>query len=102
VPFELAGQNPDYLHLADGLADDLNAGLSRFADLMVIAQASVREYAVSGQDRPRQLHADYLVRGSVRRAEHRIRVTASLVHAADGTMLWSEHFDRDFGEIFAL
>jgi adenylate cyclase len=38
----------------------------------------------------------------VRRAEHRIRITASLVHAADGTILWSEHFDRDFGDIFAL
>ena len=102
LPFELAGQNADELHFAQGLAEDLNTGLSRFADLAVIAQASVRKYAQSGKDRPRQLDADYLVRGSVRRAEHRIRVTASLVHSADGTMLWSEHFDRDFGDIFAL
>jgi DNA-binding SARP family transcriptional activator len=102
LPFELAGQNADDLHFAEGLGEDLNTGLSRFADLAVIAQASVREYARSGEGRPRQLDADYLVRGSVRRAEHRIRVTASLVHAADGTMLWSEHFDRDFGDIFAL
>ena len=102
VPFEQPGQNPDDLHFAEGLTEDLNTGLSRFADLAVIAQASVREHAQSGNDRPRQLDADYLVRGSVRRAEHRIRVTASLVHAADGTMLWSEHFDRDFGDIFAL
>ena len=102
LPFELPGQNADELHFAEGLAEDLNTGLSRFADLAVIAQASVREYAQSGKDRPRQLDAEYLVRGSVRRAEHRIRVTASLVHAADGTMLWSEHFDRDFGDIFAL
>jgi len=42
------------------------------------------------------------VRGSVRRAKQRIRVTASLVHSADGAMLWSENFDRDFGDIFAL
>ena len=102
VPFELPGRNPDDQHFAEGLAEDLNTGLSRFADLAVIAQASVREYAQSGKGRPRQLDADYLVRGSVRRAEHRIRVTASLVHAADGTMLWSEQFDRDFGDIFAL
>ncbi len=102
VPFELPGQDADDLHFASGLTEDLNTGLSRFADLAVIAQASVREYAQSGKDRPRQLDADYLVRGSVRRAEHRIRVTASLVHAADGTMLWSEHFDREFGDIFAL
>lgn len=102
LPFELSGPNADDLHFADGLAEDLNTGLSRFADLAVIAQASVREHAQSGKVRSRQLDADYLVRGSVRRAEHRIRVTASLVHAADGTMLWSERFDRDFGEIFAL
>ncbi len=102
LPFELPGQNADDLHFAEGLAEDLNTGLSRFADLAVIAQASVREYARSGKGRPRQLDADYLLRGSVRRAEHRIRITASLVHAADGAMLWSEHFDRDFGDIFAL
>jgi TolB-like protein len=102
LPFELPGRNPDDLHVADGLAVDLSTELSRFADLAVIAQASVREHAQSGKDKPRQLDADYLVRGSLRRAEHRIRITASLVHAADGTMLWSEHFDRDVGEIFAL
>ncbi len=102
LPFELPGQNADDLHFAEGLAEDLNTGLSRFADLAVIAQASVREYAQSGKGRPRQLDADYLLRGSVRRAEHRIRITASLVHAADAAMLWSEHFDRDFGDIFAL
>ncbi len=102
LPFELPGRIADDLHFAAGLTEDLNTGLSRFADLAVIAQASVREHAQSGEGRPRQLDADYLVRGSVRRAEHRIRVTASLVHAADGTMLWSEHFDRDFGDIFAL
>ena len=102
LPFELPGQNADDLHFAEGLAEDLNTGLSRFADLAVIAQASVREHARPGQGGPRQLDADYLLRGSVRRAEHRIRVTASLVHSADGTMLWSEHFDRDFGDIFAL
>lgn len=102
VPFELPGRNPDDLHFADGLAEDLSTGLSRFADLAVITQASVREYAQSGKDRPRPLDADYLVRGSVRRAQHRIRVTASLVHSTDGTMLWSEHFDRESGDIFAL
>ncbi|MGE0117909.1 MAG: BTAD domain-containing putative transcriptional regulator [Dongiaceae bacterium] len=102
LPLELPGQNTDELHFAEGLAEDLNTGLSRFADLAVITQASARKYAQSGEGRPRQLDADYLVRGSVRRAEHRIRITASLIHAADGTMLWSEHFDRDFGDIFAL
>lgn len=102
VPFELSGRNADDLHFADGLAEDLNTGLSRFADLAVITQASAREYARSGKGTSRQLDPDYFVRGSVRRAEDRIRVTASLVHAADGTLLWSEHFDRDVCDAFVL
>jgi TolB-like protein len=102
VPFDLPGGEADDLHFAVGLAVDLTTGLSRFADLAVIAQESVREYARSGNDRRRQLDADYLVRGAVRRAEQRIRVTASLVHSVDGTLLWSERFDRDSGDIFAL
>jgi TolB-like protein len=102
LPFELLSRNDDDRHFAGGLTEDLNTGLSRFADLAVITQASVRVHARSGGNRPRPLDADYLVRGSVRRSEHRIRVTASLVHAADGTMLWSENYDRDSGDIFAL
>lgn len=102
LPFELPDKNADDLHFAAGLAEDLNTGLSRFADLAVIAQASVREFDRSGETRPRQLDADYLLHGSVRRAKQRIRVTATLVHSADGTILWSEHFDRDFVDIFAL
>ena len=102
LPFELLSRNADDQHFAAGLSDDLSTSLSRFADLAVITRASVRVHARSGEDRPRPLDADYLVRGSVRRAEHRVRVTASLVHAADGTMLWSDNFDRDFGDIFVL
>lgn len=102
LPFELLSRNEDDLHFAGGLTEDLNTSLSRFADLAVITQASVRVHTRSGETRLRPLDADYLVRGSVRRAEHRIRVTASLVHAADGAMLWSEQYDRNAGHLFEL
>lgn len=102
LPFELLSTNADDQHFAGGLSQDLNTSLSRFADLAVITQASVRVHADSGRHRLRPLDADYLVRGSVRRAERRIRVMASLVHAADGTILWSENFDRESGDIFVL
>ena len=102
LPFELLSQNSDDLHFAVGLTEDLRTGLSRFADLAVFAQTSIKEHVQSGRDKPRPLDADYLVRGSVRRAEQRIRVSASLVHAADSTILWSEHFDREFADIFSL
>ena len=102
LPFEQSGGNPDDLHFAAGLAEDLTTELSRFADLAVIAQASVWQHAQAAEGRLRGLDAEYLVRGSVRRADRRVRITASLVHAADGVTLWSERFDRDFSDLFAL
>ncbi|HJT13052.1 MAG TPA: BTAD domain-containing putative transcriptional regulator [Dongiaceae bacterium] len=102
LPFEQSGANPDDLHFAAGLAEDLTTELSRFADLAVIAQASVRQHAEAADGRPRGLDTEYLVRGSVRRAGQRVRITASLVHAADGVTLWSERFDREFSDLFAL
>jgi TolB-like protein len=102
LPFEQSGGNPEDLHFAAGLTEDLTTELSRFADLAVIAQASVRQHAEATEGRPRGLDAEYLVRGSVRRADQRVRITASLIHAADGVTLWSERFDRDFSDLFAL
>jgi TolB-like protein len=102
LPFERSGDNSDDLHFAAGLTEDLSTELSRFADLAVIAQESVRELARAGEGRPRGLDTEYLVRGSVRRGGQRVRITASLVHAADGVTLWSERFDRDFDDLFAL
>jgi TolB-like protein len=102
LPFDLLSQRADDLHFSEGLTEDLRSGLSRFADLAVFTQASVREHVQPGRERPRPLDADYLIRGSVRRAGQRLRISASLVHAADGTMLWSEHFDRELTDIFAL
>lgn len=102
LPFEHSGGDPDDQHFAAGLAEDLSIELSRFADLAVIAQASVRQHVQAAEGRPRGLDTEYLVRGSVRRADRRVRITASLVHAADGVTLWSERFDRDFGDLFAL
>src|SRR5215813_1889521 len=102
LPFEQSGGNPDDIHFAAGLTEDLSTELSRFADLAVIAHASVRQNAQAGAGRPHGLDTEYLVRGSVRRADQRVRITASLVHAADGVTLWSERFDRDFSDLFAL
>jgi DNA-binding SARP family transcriptional activator len=102
LPFDSPDRDVDGLHFAEGLAEDLSTGLSRFADLAVIARTSVRAHVLSGADVPRPLDVDYLVRGSVRRADHRVRVTASLLHSTDGAVLWSERFDRDFRDVFAL
>lgn len=102
LPFEQSSGNPDDVHFAAGLSEDLTTELSRFADLAVIAQASVRQLAEAVEGRARGLDTEYLVRGSVRRAGQRVRITASLVHAADGVTLWSQRFEREFGDLFEL
>jgi DNA-binding SARP family transcriptional activator/TolB-like protein len=102
LPFDISDQDVDGSHFAEGLAEDLSTELSRFPDLAVMARASVRAHVQSSLDVLRPLDVDYLVRGSVRRADGRARVTASLVHSADSTVLWSERFDRDFRDVFAL
>ena len=102
LPFEQSDGNLENVHFAAGLTEDLTTELSRFADLAVIAQESVRQHAQATEAGPRGLDTEYLVRGSVRRSDQRVRITASLVHAADSITLWSERFDRDFSDLFAL
>lgn len=102
LPFDISDQDVDGFHFAEGLAEDLSTDLSRFADLAVIARASVKAHVQSPLNVSRPLDVDYLVRGSVRRADDRVRITASLIDSAHGTVLWSERFDRDFRDVFAL
>lgn len=102
LPFHISDRDVDGTHFAEGLAEDLSTGLSKFVDLSVIARPSVRAHVRSPADVSRPLDVDYLVRGSLRWADDRVRVTASLVDSADGKVLWSERFDRDFRDVFAL
>ena len=103
LPFELSGRNPDDLHFADGLAEDLNTGLSRFADLAVIAQASVREHAQVWQGQAAR--ARYRISGARQRAaggaahpRHREPRSCCRWQRCSGP----NDFDRDFSDIFAL
>ena len=92
---------------AEGLAEDITTGLSRFSHLQVVAYQSSKRFGSQGADLKRigeELGARYLVEGSIRKAGAVIRLSAQLVDAASGTHLWAETFDRDLGatNIFAL
>ena len=92
-------------YLGDGLTEDLINALSHFHDLSVIARSSSFSYkgrAVDVREIGRQLGADYVVDGSVRRNGERIRITAQLVDARTGVQRWSDRFDRNVGDIFAI
>ena len=92
------GSDEESRALADGLTEDITAGLARFPYLSVVAAHSARQYKGTTAD-ARQigqaLGARYLLDGSIRRAGGTMRIVARLVDAESGAQLWSETYTRD-------
>jgi TolB-like protein len=89
---------------ADGLAEDITTALSRFHSFLVISRASSFAYrgrAVDLRQIASELDARYVVEGSVRHHQDRIRVTAQLIEADSGSHIWAERYDRDQRDAFA-
>lgn len=107
LPFTCHPANPDLEALAEGIADDLVIGLSRFSYLRVMGRGATGGFTSgSGDARQvgRELGARYLMVGSLRQAGAAIRVSAQLVDTASGVSLWAEHYARAYAEdsIFEL
>lgn len=97
--------DPSQDYFSDGITEDLITDLAKFSNLFVIARNSAFTYqgkAVNVQDVSRELGVRYVLEGSVRKAEDRVRTTAQLVDAATGHHLWSERYGRELRDIFAL
>jgi adenylate cyclase len=89
--------------LADGVSEEILYTVSRVSGLKVIGSTS--SFAFRGRDKPRAakaLNATHILDGSVRRSEDSVRVAAHLSEAETGVVLWSERYDRDLGDAFAL
>lgn len=105
LPFDNMSGDPEQAFFADGIAEDIITGLSRFRSLFVIARNSSFTYkntAVDVRSVGQQLGVRYVLEGSVRRAANRVRVTAQLIEAEAGNHLWAEKFDRELEDIFAV
>lgn len=105
LPFANPGAEPDQAFFADGLAEGIIARLARSKWLFVIARNSsfsFRDAELDVRQVSRQLGVRYLVSGSVRRAANRLRATAQLSDVIGGEQLWSEQYDRDIADLFAL
>jgi len=99
LPFKYAGANADLTTLAEGLAEDIVTGLSRFSYLRVIARGSTAPIANdSGDVRAigKKLNARYVMEGGVRHAGLTLRITVQLVDTASGAHVWAESYDRIF------
>ena len=106
LPFDnLGGAEGEYF--TNGLTEDIITELSRFSDLFVIARHSTSQFTdanVDCQAIGRELGADYILQGTVRRSEDDLRVTTVLLDAKDCARLWSEQYDRQLtaANVFAV
>ena len=105
LPFANMSREADDEYFSDGLADEIINALVKLPGLKVIARTSA--FAFKGQNTDIRKIAEILgvanvLEGSVRRAGDRIRVTAQLITAADGSHLWSERYDRQMDDLFAM
>jgi TolB-like protein len=105
LPFENLSEDPGQRFLSDGVTEDLLTELSRFSDLRVISRNSSFRYRgkhVDVRQIGRRLGARYLLEGSIRRSDSRIRLNAQLVDTATGAQVWADRYDRDLEDLLAV
>jgi TolB-like protein len=105
LPFDDLSDARDQDYFADGLVEDIITGLSHIPQLLVISRSSTFPFKgrdVGVAEIVERLGARYLLRGSVRRAGERLRVTAQLVNGESDHVIWSKKYDRDVARIFEV
>ena len=105
MPFENLSGDPAQDYFADGMVEDIITGLSRIKWLFVIARNSTFAYKgqpVDVKQIGRELGVRYVLEGSVRKADERVRIGAQLVEAETGVHLWADRHDSRLDDIFAL
>jgi adenylate cyclase len=105
LPFTNMSGDPEQEYFSDGITEDIITDLSKISSLSVIARHTAFTYkgkAVKVESVGKDLGADFILEGSVRKAGARVRVTGQLADARDGAHLWAERFDRDLTDIFAI
>jgi TolB-like protein/Flp pilus assembly protein TadD len=105
LPFEDLSPTGDQEYFSDGMTEEIIAKLSRIKELRVISRTTVGQFKDSPLDVPsigRKLSVDYVLEGSVRKADDRIRVTAQLISTDDDRHLWSDNFDAELDDVFEV
>ena len=105
LPFANMSNDPDNEYFADGMAEEIINALSKIQSLRVASRTV--SFALKGKNEDlgevgRKLHVSTVLDGSVRRMGNRLRITAQLVNVADGYQLWSDRYDRDMEDVFAI
>ena len=97
--------DPEQEYFSDGITEELISELAKLKGLKVISRTSA--FCFKGKDVDlrtigKQLNVSNVLEGSVRKAGNRLRITAQLINVADDTHLWSESFDRELKDVFAI
>jgi TolB-like protein/Flp pilus assembly protein TadD len=105
LPFADMSPEGDQEYFCDGLTEELLNVMTRIPDLRVASRTSCFAFKGNDESLPavaRQLGVGHVLEGSVRKAGSRIRVTAQLIEAATDAHLWSDTYDRELDDIFAI
>jgi TolB-like protein/DNA-binding winged helix-turn-helix (wHTH) protein/Flp pilus assembly protein TadD len=107
LPFDNLSRDPDQEFFSEGLNDEMIVQVGKLSRerLTVIARSSVAKYKgskLTAKEIGRELNADYLVQGSVRRSSDRVRITVQLIQAQNQTDLWTESYDRELKDVLAV
>ena len=105
LPFVNASADPENEYFSDGITDELITALTKVEGLRVASRTSV--FALKGVREDvralgSRLDVHTVLEGSVRRAGNRIRITTQLISVRDGRTLWSERYDRELADVFAI
>ena len=105
LPFENFEDNKENTYFADGIQDDILTDLAKVADLKVISRRSVAQYRGSTTS-PREigqvLQVAYVLEGTVRKINGKIRVSAQLIDTRTEAERWGEKYERDLADVFAM
>jgi len=105
LPFSDLSPEKDQEYFCDGLSEEIINALTKIKDLRVVARTSAFSFKGEKMDVReigQKLNAETVLEGSVRKAGNRLRITSQLINVVDGYHLWSEKYDRDLEDIFAI
>jgi TolB-like protein/DNA-binding SARP family transcriptional activator len=104
LPFDNLSNDPSQRYFSDGMTEEISAALAKVPGLQLVARSSVFQLRDSRDVRQvgSALGARYVIEGAVRRKDNRVRITARLIRTEGGVSVWSDSYERELTDIFAI
>ena len=105
LPFVNMSNDPEQEYFSDGMAEEIINSLAHIKDLKIAGRTSSAQFKgknIDLRDVGKKLGVGNVLEGSIRKQGNRIRITAQLINVEDGFHLWSEKYDRNMDDIFAI